>query len=163
MQNNERQDVYNRITGKIISSLEQGFRPWIKPWSADNAACRIVRPSRSKASPKSTTQNPNRAGPVPPASSTPSHFSRRPEADIRIRRNRAYCANEPDYLAMPPIESFTEAQSYYATLAHETTHWTQHASRLERDFGRKAWATKATPARNSWESWVQRSCAAILS
>ena len=60
-------------------------------------------------------------------------------ADIRIRGNRAYYANEPDYIAMPPIESFTEAESYYATLAHETTHWTRHASRLERDFNRKSW------------------------
>jgi hypothetical protein len=45
MQNTERQDVYTRITGQIISSLEQGVRPWSKPWSADNAAGRITRPS----------------------------------------------------------------------------------------------------------------------
>ena len=34
-------------------------------------------------------------------------------------------------------ESFRDAESYYATLAHEMTHWTRHASRLDRDFGRK--------------------------
>ena len=28
---------------------------------------------------------------------------------------------------------------YYATLAHEVTHWTRHPSRLDRDFGRKRW------------------------
>jgi antirestriction protein ArdC len=26
-----------------------------------------------------------------------------------------------------------------ATLAHETTHWTKHSTRLERDFRRKSW------------------------
>ena len=34
----ERQDIYTRITGKIIASLEQGVRPWMKPWSGENAA-----------------------------------------------------------------------------------------------------------------------------
>jgi antirestriction protein ArdC len=36
---------------------------------------------------------------------------------------------------MPPIESFIDAQSYYATLAHETVHATKHSTRLQRDFG----------------------------
>lgn len=31
------------------------------------------------------------------------------------------------------------AESYYATLAHECTHWTKHPSRLDREFGRKKW------------------------
>ena len=38
---------------------------------------------------------------------------------------------------MPPFEAFRDAQSYYATLAHETTHWTRAKHRLDRDFGRK--------------------------
>jgi antirestriction protein ArdC len=29
--NNERQDVYTRITDKIIADLEQGVRTWMKP------------------------------------------------------------------------------------------------------------------------------------
>jgi len=40
---------------------------------------------------------------------------------------------------MPPIETFRDAESYYATLAHESTHWTRHPSRLSREFGRKRW------------------------
>ncbi len=40
---------------------------------------------------------------------------------------------------MPPFESFVDPQSYYATLAHECTHWTRHRSRLDRDLGRKRW------------------------
>jgi antirestriction protein ArdC len=31
------------------------------------------------------------------------------------------------------------AESYYATLAHECTHWTRHPRRLDRDFGRNPW------------------------
>ena len=60
-------------------------------------------------------------------------------ADVRYRGGRAYYAQEPDYIQMPPIEAFTDAESFYATLAHETVHWTKHPARLERDFGRKAW------------------------
>ena len=28
-----REDVYTRVTTKIIAALGQGVRPWIKPWS----------------------------------------------------------------------------------------------------------------------------------
>src|SRR5256885_16991970 len=45
--NNERKDVYSRITSQIVSSLEQGVRPWIKPWNAEHAAGRITRPLRA--------------------------------------------------------------------------------------------------------------------
>ena len=30
-----RVDVYTRVTGKIIADLEQGVRPWMKPWNAE--------------------------------------------------------------------------------------------------------------------------------
>jgi antirestriction protein ArdC len=53
MQNIERQDVYTRITDKIIASLEQGVRPWIKPWDAEQAAGRITRPLRHNGQPYS--------------------------------------------------------------------------------------------------------------
>lgn len=59
------------------------------------------------------------------------------KADIRHGGNQAYYAIGADYVQMPPFEAFRDAESYYATLAHETTHWTRHPSRLERDFGRK--------------------------
>jgi antirestriction protein ArdC len=60
-------------------------------------------------------------------------------ADIRYGGNRAYYAQEADYIQMPPIESFRDAESFYATLSHETCHWVKHPSRLDRDFGRKSW------------------------
>ena len=58
-------------------------------------------------------------------------------AAIRHGGNRAYYAPEPDYVQMPPFASFTDAESYYSTLAHELTHWTKHPTRLDRDFGRR--------------------------
>jgi antirestriction protein ArdC len=60
-------------------------------------------------------------------------------ATIRHGGNRAYYAQELDYVQMPPFESFRDAESYYSTLAHELTHWTKHEQRLNRDLGRKRW------------------------
>jgi antirestriction protein ArdC len=39
-------DLYTRITKRIIVELEQGVRPWFKPWNAEHAAGRITRPLR---------------------------------------------------------------------------------------------------------------------
>jgi antirestriction protein ArdC len=41
---------------------------------------------------------------------------------------------------MPEFPTFRDGESYYATLAHEMTHWTRHPSRLDRDLGRKRFA-----------------------
>jgi antirestriction protein ArdC len=38
---------------------------------------------------------------------------------------------------MPHFETFRDAESFYATLAHELVHFTRHPSRLNREFGRK--------------------------
>jgi antirestriction protein ArdC len=35
------------------------------------------------------------------------------------------------------FEAFKDKESYYATVLHELTHWTRHATRLDRDFGRQ--------------------------
>lgn len=58
-------------------------------------------------------------------------------ADIRQGGDQAFYAAGPDYVQMPPFAAFTDPQSYYATLAHECTHWTGHPSRLDRDLGRR--------------------------
>ena len=47
----EFRDVYSRITDKIIADLEQGVRPWHRPWNADHAAGRITRPLRHNGIP----------------------------------------------------------------------------------------------------------------
>ena len=224
MQNSERQDIYTRITGQIVASLEKGVRPWMKPWSGENAAARITRPLRHNGTPYSGInilmlwaasveygfnspswmtfkqaldlnahvrkgekgslvvyantftrteedaegQEIEREIPflkgytvfnVEQIEGLPEHFYVKPEpkftavqriehaeaffaatrADIRYRGGRAYYAQDADYIQMPPIESFRDAESFYSTLAHETTHWTKHPSRVERDFGRKSW------------------------
>ena len=59
------------------------------------------------------------------------------KADIRYGGNRAYYTQDGDFVRMPPFETFRDAESHAATLAHELTHWTKHATRLNRDFGRK--------------------------
>jgi antirestriction protein ArdC len=48
---NPRADVYTRVTDRIIADLEQGIRPWMKPWNADNAAKRITLPLRHNGTP----------------------------------------------------------------------------------------------------------------
>lgn len=58
-------------------------------------------------------------------------------ADIRHGGDSAFYSPTLDYIQMPSFEAFRDAQSYYATLAHEATHWTRHTNRLDRDFGRK--------------------------
>jgi antirestriction protein ArdC len=220
----DRQDVYTRITAKIVASLEEGVRPWMKPWSAENAAGRISRPLRHNATPYSginilmlwvsaieqgfqspfwmtyrqasewnahvrkgergslavyanalTKTEQNDAGEdvereirflkgytvfnVEQIEGLPEIYYVKPEpkfvpieriahaeeffaatrADIRYRGGRAYYAQDGDYIQVPPIESFCDAESYYATLGHEYCHWTKHSSRLQRDFGRRTW------------------------
>lgn len=58
-------------------------------------------------------------------------------ADIRHGGGSAFYAPGPDFVQMPAFESFQDAQTYYATLGHEMTHWTRHSSRLDRDLGRQ--------------------------
>jgi antirestriction protein ArdC len=44
---------------------------------------------------------------------------------------------------MPELQSFRDGESYYATLAHEITHWTRHETRCARDFGQKRFGDAA--------------------
>ena len=67
------------------------------------------------------------------------------KADIRHGGNRAYYAVSTDHIQMPPFEAFRDAVAYFATLGHETCHWSGAKSRLNRDltgrFGSHAYAT----------------------
>lgn len=47
----EKQDVYTRVTERIIADLEQGVRSWLKPWHAEHAAGKITRPLRHNGTP----------------------------------------------------------------------------------------------------------------
>ncbi len=66
-------------------------------------------------------------------------FAAHTGAAIRHGGDRAYYAIGSDHVQMPRLECFRDAESYYATLLHELTHWTRHQTRLNREFGRKRW------------------------
>jgi antirestriction protein ArdC len=220
----ERTDIYTRITDSIALQLEQGTRPWTKPWNAEHLAGRITRPLRASGKPYRginvvmlwmaatmkgysatiwmtyrqalelggqvrkgeqgtavayadkfkkaetadngeevereiffmkhyTVFNVEQVDGLPPhfyATAAPqiSPLEKREQAeaffaafgtDVRHGGNRAFYCVEPDFVQMPPFESFKDAESYYATLGHECIHWTRHPSRLAREFGRKRW------------------------
>jgi antirestriction protein ArdC len=44
-------DHYSRVTNAIITDLERGVRPWLKPWNAEHAAGPITRPLRANGQP----------------------------------------------------------------------------------------------------------------
>jgi hypothetical protein len=73
------------------------------------------------------------------------------ETAVRIVHggSRACYVQHTDTVHMPFLDTFRDAESYYATLAHESTHWTKHPQRLDRNFGRKRGAMKAMRWKNS--------------
>src|ERR1700722_11335112 len=215
-------DIYTRITNRIISDLEKGTRPWLKPWNAEHAAGRITRPLRHNSTPyrginvlvlwveaedrgyacplwmtykqavdlggqvrkgergasavnadRFTRTEANDSGQmveqeIPfmkvytvfnceqidnlPAqyyalAQAPTEtitridraeaFFANAKIEVKHGGNMAYYGTKTDHIQMPPFESFRDAVAYYATLADESTHWTRHEKRLNRDFGRK--------------------------
>ena len=246
--NNDRQDVYTRITDKIIADLEQGVRTWMKPWNAGNTAGRITRPLRSQRRAVLRHQHTDAVGGVHRARASaapiwmtfrqaselnahvrkgekgslvvyansitrteedeqgeeaereihymkgytvfnveqieglPEHYYAKPEvkttpveriahaeaffaatkADIRYRGDRAFYCREGDYIQMPVIEAFRDAESFYATLAHESAHWTKHPPALTATLAASSGATKAMRARNWLPSLRALSFAPIL-
>lgn len=50
-ENGSRADIYARITEKIITDLEKGVRPWVRPWSTGHLAGRVSRPLRHNGLP----------------------------------------------------------------------------------------------------------------
>lgn len=67
-------------------------------------------------------------------------------ANVITGGNAACYSVTHDHIRMPPFETFQDAESYYATLAHECIHWTRHPSRLDRDLGRKRWGDEGYAA-----------------
>jgi antirestriction protein ArdC len=218
-----RNDVYQKITDQVVSELEKGVRPWLKPWNAEHAAGRITRPLRGNGVPyrginvlmlwsaamdkgyaaptwmtfkqatelkaivrkgehgslvvyadkivrtetdAATGEDAERTIPFMKGYSVfnteqidglPEHYYAKPAPRIdtiaRIDRAESFFAStgvtirhggtmayynvSQDFVQLPPFESFRDAESYYATRAHETVHSTRHKSRLDRDFGRK--------------------------
>ena len=46
-----RDDLYTRVTDKIIADLNQGVRPWIKPWTAGRSTDDVSLPLRHTGEP----------------------------------------------------------------------------------------------------------------
>jgi antirestriction protein ArdC len=220
-------DAYTRITNRIVADLEQGVRPWCKPWGGDQLGARVTRPRRANGKPyagintlilwleavekghrsptwmtyrqaqelggqvrrgergsqvvymgettktrqdegtgEETEQSvrflktytvfnvgqidglpeafaiPTEASPALPGPEPIAHaeaFFAATGADIRHGGAQAFYTVGADHIGMPPLAAFRDAESYYATLGHETVHWTRHPSRLDRTFGRKRW------------------------
>jgi antirestriction protein ArdC len=218
----KKQDIYSRITDKIVADLERGVRPWLKPWSDGPAV--VTRPLRHngiaynginvvmlwceamdkgytspywitykqaqelgaqvrkgeksslvvyaskfiKTETNSQGEEVDRAIPFlkgycvfnaqqvdglpdhyyPKAAPMPEGIARNDVAEaffastgatIRHGGDRAFYMPSLDLVQMPHLQQFRDAESYYATLAHEVTHWTKHEKRLNREFGRKRW------------------------
>lgn len=66
--------------------------------------------------------------------------------NLRHQGGEAYYEHMQDRVTMPPSHLFQGFDHYYATLAHELSHWTGHSSRLDRDlrnrFGTAAYAAE---------------------
>ena len=58
-------------------------------------------------------------------------------ATIRHGFDSAYYSPGRDEICLPDRERFTSEANYYATALHELAHWTGHASRLNRTFGKR--------------------------
>ena len=220
----KRTDIYTSVTNRIIEQLEQGVRPWHKPWNAEHAAGKIMRPLRHNCHAynginilmlwdsaeqqgfscpiwltfkqvkelKGFVHKGEKSSQVVYASSftkkakddseeeterdipflkqyavfnaeqcdeLPDHFYELKEqpnetiepiaqavaffadtgANIRGGGSRACYVESQDLIRMPRLETFDNAESHAATLAHEMVHWTKHKTRLGRDLGRKKW------------------------
>jgi len=58
-------------------------------------------------------------------------------ATFRHGGNRAFYAPSADFIQLPPVEAFRDAESYAATKAHELVHWTGNEQRIAREFGKR--------------------------
>lgn len=107
--------------------------PFLKGYTVFNAEQCESLPVHYYAKPEAPTL------PLPQRIEAADRFFAVTGADIRHGGTRAYYAEGPDYVQMPPFETFRDAESHAATLAHELTHWTKHPKRLARDMGRVKW------------------------
>lgn len=78
-------------------------------------------------------------GPEPERIPAAEAFFDRVGARVDHGGGAAFYVPSTDRIQLPPVAAFEDVEAYYATRAHETVHWTGHASRLARDFGSKRW------------------------
>jgi antirestriction protein ArdC len=59
-------------------------------------------------------------------------------ADFRIGGNDAFYCQPDDFVQVPPLAAFRDANDFYDTAFHELSHWTAHPSRLNREMGERS-------------------------
>jgi len=120
------------IRAETTESGEEAERaiPFMKGYTVFNVEQIDGLPSHYYAKPKARTDSVRRIAHA-------ESFFAATGANVVHGGSRACYVPSTDNIHMPCIDFFRDAESYYATLAHETTHWTRHKSRLDRDFGRK--------------------------
>ena len=64
-------------------------------------------------------------------------FFDRINARVTHQGNRAFYSPDTDSITLPPFAAFFTPMDYYSTRAHETGHWTSHASRCNRELGKR--------------------------
>lgn len=57
------------------------------------------------------------------------------DADFRIGGDDAFYVPSADYVQVPPLAAFRDANDFYDTAFHELSHWTGHKTRLKREMG----------------------------
>jgi antirestriction protein ArdC len=62
-------------------------------------------------------------------------YGKREEIEYNFFGDRAFYSVLRDQITVPLLKSFSSAQAFYATLAHECVHSTGHSKRLDRKFG----------------------------
>jgi antirestriction protein ArdC len=64
-------------------------------------------------------------------------FDALPGLQVKDGGNRAFYRPDADAVYMPGFDQFPDPKQYYSVLAHETTHWTSHVSRCDRQLGKR--------------------------
>ena len=58
-------------------------------------------------------------------------------ADVRHGGDKAFYNHAGDFIQLPKLSAFKDGESYIATRAHETVHWSGAKHRLDREFGKR--------------------------
>jgi antirestriction protein ArdC len=80
---------------------------------------------------------PEAVAPAPVASNFPAADVTLAQARLVHGGNRAFYSPVADFIQMPHKSQFVSEADYYSTALHELTHWTGHASRCAREFGKR--------------------------
>lgn len=64
-------------------------------------------------------------------------FFEKTGATFRHGGSRAFYTTGGDFIQLPPLQAFRDAESYTATKAHELVHWTGNETRMARTFGKR--------------------------